>query len=196
MWHPICIQWRHSSLHSNRFKGYNQWLGTGNVTGGKILFPICFFLITLYNHVQCIVISWFYGMDNFSADLVSMSVPLPRWLRWVWTGLFVVIIPAALAYMYIYSLVDIVPMSYRGYEYPDVAEAFGWFFIILPLVFVGIYAVWFVLHAKMTGLSWGELARAAFQTEVWGRLGEKVAHTRKGEIEESLTVHRDSTRKI
>ncbi len=121
-------------------------------------------------------------MDNFFADLTSMSIPLPKWLRWVWMALFVAIIPASLAYMYIYSLVDIVPMSYNGYEYPDVAEAFGWFLLILPLVFVGAYAIWFVVHAKVKGNSWAELFKAAFETEGWDRLeedGDKAEETIK-----------------
>ncbi len=115
-----------------------------------------------------VLVSWVYGMNSFYSDLESMHMRQPRWARWLWNAVFLLLIPAALTYMYTYSLIDMVPVAYGSYVYEDSVQAVGVFLLIIPLLFVAVYAIWFVAKTKYSGASWTEVLKISFATtEGW-----------------------------
>ncbi len=110
-------------------------------------------------------------MKNFLSDMEEMKLWLPTWMRWVWSAAMMFIIPGFLTYVYVYSLVDLPPIAYGTYEYPHWVQAFGTFYLLLPILLVVIYMIYFVILTVVKGMSWREFYAYAFlPTEKWQRL--------------------------
>ncbi len=120
-------------------------------------------------------VSWFYGIRNFLSDLKEMKLWLPRWAEWAWGILLVVVVPGLLIYFYLYSVIDLDPVSYGLYEYPDYVQALGMVLLLLPLIIFGVYALWFVGKALLYNkMSLQELAASALKpTGNWRRLRDE-----------------------
>ena len=97
--------------------------------------------------------------------LAQMSIPMNKWFSWILSFLFLALIPAALAYMFVYSMVDVPPLSYGSYEYPDWVQIMGYFVELTPLIIIVLYFVWYIVVAKVKGSSWKERVRSGFEVK-------------------------------
>ncbi|XP_002730444.2 sodium- and chloride-dependent glycine transporter 1-like [Saccoglossus kowalevskii] len=101
---------------------------------------ISLFIVAL---VECLVIGWIYGADQFYDDIAMMlgSRPNPWWMI-CWKG----ITPLSIVFIIIMTYVDYVPVYYNDYQYPPTGEVIGWLcaaasMVMIPLVMVQEYCV-------------------------------------------------------
>ncbi len=140
---------------------------------------------------QCIAISWVYGIRNFLEDIKELNV----WLMngYFWGFLWTVVSPGAIIYVYVYSLVDLEPIGYGAYEYPDYIQSVGLFLMLLPILLFSGYAVYFCAKAARAGLSWREFySHAVKPTDNWWRLRRQkfvVQNEHHGIDSDFKTVH-------
>ncbi|KAK3100774.1 hypothetical protein FSP39_025139, partial [Pinctada imbricata] len=101
-------------------------------SGSYGLMIVCF--------VELIVISWFYGVNNFRRDVEMMIGRKPA-IFWVyWYATWVVITPIAIAFIVIMAAVFYTPAYYDRhdgrYSFPPFAEGVGWMMVCLPLLLI------------------------------------------------------------
>ncbi|CAH1268033.1 SLC6A5 [Branchiostoma lanceolatum] len=113
--------------------------------------------------IMAIGISWVYGIKRFSADIKEMIGYEPNiYFKACW----MVISPALMLFIFIFSLVQYSPVVYNGIAYPDWAVTLGLlmaFFSILMIPLVGIIVV-----AKNKGSFTERFKKAITPDEKWG----------------------------
>ena len=71
-----------------------------------------------------------------------MIGPKPQWFWWIWIISWRFITPIALLAVLILSfIIPPAPISLRGKDYPEAAEAASWLITATPLAFIPICAV-------------------------------------------------------
>ncbi len=68
-------------------------------------------------------------MGNFYRDMETMNIFVPKWMRWFLNAVYILVIPGALTYCYVYSLVDLSTVAYGDYEYPDGVQVIARIFL-------------------------------------------------------------------
>ncbi|KAI8434995.1 hypothetical protein MSG28_003438 [Choristoneura fumiferana] len=111
--------------------------------------------ITYLAFFEVVGIAWFYGVGRLSANIKQMTGRYPSlYFRACW----LVASPALLLALWVASLVDYTPPSYRQYQYPAWAQALGWTIASLSLLCIPVYAV--VVVARAPGKTIGEVFAA------------------------------------
>ncbi|KOB78852.1 Transporter [Operophtera brumata] len=110
--------------------------------------------ITYLAFFEVVGIAWFYGVGRLSKNIKQMTGRYPSlYFRFCW----LVATPALLLALWVVSLVDYMPPSYRDYDYPLWAQVLGWTIASLSLLCIPVYAV--VIVIRSPGESWGEKFR-------------------------------------
>ncbi len=119
-------------------------------------------------------VAWIYGIRNFMQDLSHMELWLPKAAKYFLAVMWTFVIPAALVYLYVDSCIDLTPVRYGMYEYPDWVQLAGLILILMPPIIQAIYAAWFIGWAVADGWTWREFMVKAFKpTDTWWRLREE-----------------------
>uniref|UniRef100_A0A1I8H4N8 Transporter n=1 Tax=Macrostomum lignano TaxID=282301 RepID=A0A1I8H4N8_9PLAT len=103
--------------------------------------------------MQCLCVSWVYGLHNFSNDVNEMLGSRP-WMGW--RILWKVVTPVILLVLSVYSLCNVKNphMQYSNgdfYHYPSHTKYLGWLVVLSSISFIPIFAIWTVL--RMDGRS-------------------------------------------
>ncbi|CAB3224548.1 unnamed protein product [Arctia plantaginis] len=94
--------------------------------------------ITYLAFFEVIGIAWFYGVGRLSKNIKQMTGRRPSlYFRVCW----LVASPALLLALWVASLVDYTPPSYRQYQYPAWAQALGWIIASFSLLCIPVYAI-------------------------------------------------------
>ncbi|KAJ0180526.1 hypothetical protein K1T71_003930 [Dendrolimus kikuchii] len=94
--------------------------------------------ITYLAFFEVVAIAWFYGVRRLSKNIKQMTGRHPSlYFRFCW----LIACPALLLALWVASLVDYTPPSYRHYQYPAWAQALGWIIASLSLLCIPVYAV-------------------------------------------------------
>lgn len=113
---------------------------------------------------ELIGIGWIYGVDRFCSDIEFM---LNIKTGWYYRICWAVVSPIFMIGILIYTIIEMEPIKYRDYIYPDIAYVLGWILSaigILQLPFWTIYACY-----KQKGNSWTEKFIKCFKpTRNWG----------------------------
>ncbi|XP_037869253.1 sodium- and chloride-dependent GABA transporter ine isoform X2 [Bombyx mori] len=100
--------------------------------------------ITYLAFFEVVAIAWFYGVGRLSRNIKQMTGRRPSiYFRFCW----LIATPALLIALWVASLVDYTPPSYRQYQYPAWAQAIGWIIASLSLLCIPVYAVIVVFRA-------------------------------------------------
>lgn len=97
--------------------------------------------------IECLVISYGYGMNRFCNDIALMigRTP-PLFYKICWYG----VTPGAILFILVFSFVDHSPVSYGTYKYPSWAVALGWVVALASLVPLPSFMVSTLLHTRGT----------------------------------------------
>ncbi|XP_066597207.1 sodium- and chloride-dependent GABA transporter ine isoform X2 [Prorops nasuta] len=126
--------------------------GLPNITQGGIYF---FQLIDHYAaslsimflaFFEVIAVSWFYGVRRLCNNVKEMTGRVPSmYFRFCW--LFAA--PVLIMSVWVFSLIDYEPPTYRNgeYEYPWWAEAIGWGIASLSLICIPAFAIYVLIRA-------------------------------------------------
>ncbi|GBP30440.1 Sodium- and chloride-dependent GABA transporter ine [Eumeta japonica] len=100
--------------------------------------------ITYLAFFEVVAIAWFYGVNRLSRNIKQMTGRTPSfYFRFCW----LVASPALLLGLWVASLVDYMPPSYRDYQYPAWAQALGWTIASLSLLCIPAYAVVVIIQS-------------------------------------------------
>ncbi len=159
------------TLIDNRGTVGNLWCCISQVNPVRYLTHDKTFITHNFVLTQTIAIAWIYGIHNFLSDIKEMNLWMPRGMEYVWAFLWTIAIPCLLIYMYVDSIVDMAPLRYGAYEYPDYINFVGLILVLLPVIIMAIYAAWFVGWALYKRLTWKEFVQVAFKpTDHWWKL--------------------------
>ncbi|XP_053626089.1 sodium- and chloride-dependent GABA transporter ine-like [Plodia interpunctella] len=100
--------------------------------------------ITYLAFFEVVAIAWFYGVGKLSQNIKQMTGRYPSfYFRFCW----LLATPALLLALWVASLVDYTPPSYRQYQYPVWAQVLGWTIASLSLLCIPVYAVVMVIRS-------------------------------------------------
>ncbi|CAH0748218.1 unnamed protein product [Diatraea saccharalis] len=100
--------------------------------------------ITYLAFFEVVAIAWFYGIGRLSNNIKQMTGQYPSfYFRFCW----LIAAPALLLALWVASLVDYTPPTYRQYSYPAWAQVLGWTIASLSLLCIPAYAVVTVVRA-------------------------------------------------
>ncbi|KAK3770220.1 hypothetical protein RRG08_038731 [Elysia crispata] len=103
------------------------------------------FSLMLLSLIECLVISWIYGVDRFLKDIELMIGHKPSVY---WKLMWKYVTPVIVLYIWIFSLNQLKRVKLGDYEYPDWAVVMGWMFALCSIVPVPIYAVYIVISRR------------------------------------------------
>lgn len=95
--------------------------------------------------IECIVISWIYGVDNFLDDIKFMlKIELGYYWRitWKYTS------PVILLLLNIHSMTTNKPMSLYDHQFPAWAEIFGWTLTVFVLIQIPLFGLYVIFKQK------------------------------------------------
>ncbi|XP_063415192.1 sodium- and chloride-dependent glycine transporter 2-like isoform X2 [Mytilus trossulus] len=88
--------------------------------------------------MECMLIGWIYGTDQFYDDLEMMTGrrPSPLW------GIFwKFITPTSVVLMVVFNLIQFTPVSYGTYKYPNWAVVVGWMIGFASVIPIPLYII-------------------------------------------------------
>ncbi|XP_064610216.1 sodium- and chloride-dependent glycine transporter 1-like [Liolophura sinensis] len=101
-----------------------------NYTAGFSLLTVAF--------LECVVLCWVYGYNNFAADIEMMLGFKPNiFWRICWSFLT----PAILLAIMVFSFVQYAPSVYNEYVFPAWGEAIGWLMMFCSIVLIPAFMV-------------------------------------------------------
>jgi len=113
---------------------------------GLSLLWICFF--------ETVAVSWFYGVRRFSSNIEDMMGPPSNWfqmlLSWFWIACWAVLAPLVMGGVFVYYIISYKPVTFDEYEYPKWAEVMGLLISCSSMIWVVIYALYFLITTPGT----------------------------------------------
>ena len=126
--------------------------------------------VVLMSFLQLITISWFYGLDRIFLHIEEMGMKLPGFLKGYWQTCWAIITPFVIAFLTIQAWVNAEPDSYLEYEYPPAVQFLGWFFELLALAILIVYALIVIIKnfRKGNDIAFLKPGSMMLPTPAWG----------------------------
>ncbi len=123
------------------------------------------FSLLLIAMLECVVISYAYGINRFDKD---MRVMVPSGLGWYWKICLMFLAPLVLGFIFVFFCLTYANLTYGAYVYPEFGEALGWLMVVAAIVPIPVYAIFFFIkHAHgSTVLKW--LRSSIEPRDEWG----------------------------
>lgn len=97
-----------------------------------------FFIIGL---IETTIIAWIYGVNRLFDNISEMDMRIPKFVKYFWTGTWMVITPCVVMAIFVFSLTDFSPTVFRDYVFPQWADTMGYFFGLITLVPLFVFVV-------------------------------------------------------
>ncbi|CAG5131873.1 unnamed protein product, partial [Candidula unifasciata] len=122
------------------------------------------FSLMLISVVECVVISWIYGVQRFVKDIELMlgKQPCIGWqIMWKY------VTPTLVLFTWCFSIGTLEPVSIKSYKFPRWAIYVGWAMGALSLLPLPVSAL-FGLRRETTGTVWQRVKKLAQPAYNWG----------------------------
>lgn len=142
---------------------------------------------------ECICINWIYGYSRFAKDIEMMLGFRPNYY---WTACWIVLTPAVIVFIIVFTSVQYTPVTYNGYVYPQWAEVIGWLMTAVSLVMIPIWAIIQLVKfsRKHKTESFLELLKlTASPTPEWGPVIERFKSNTQPIGQDGYMVHDDKS---
>ncbi|XP_037954738.1 sodium-dependent nutrient amino acid transporter 1 [Teleopsis dalmanni] len=91
--------------------------------------------------LEMVGIAWIYGLQNLCDDIEFMT---NRKVTVYWRICWAFLTPVLMAFIFIYSMVTIKPLTYSGEEYPTAGNVAGWLLFIIGLSQFPLWGIWYL----------------------------------------------------
>ncbi|XP_037818800.1 sodium-dependent nutrient amino acid transporter 1-like [Lucilia sericata] len=113
---------------------------------------------------EIVGVIWIYGLQNFCDDVEFMT---HRKVSMYWRICWSFLTPVMMTIIFIYSVITIEPLTYKGIDYPDSANAAGWIIFIIGILQFPLWGLWYIKsHYKESFLT--SFVVSLKSTEYWG----------------------------
>ncbi|XP_033109015.1 sodium- and chloride-dependent glycine transporter 1-like [Anneissia japonica] len=120
--------------------------------------------LLLFGFIECIVISYVYGVERYLQDITAMLGFRPNAY---WKYCWMVVAPLLLMFVIIFTFVSYNPARYGDdYVFPWWAEMLGWFMTASSIAPVIIYGTFYLCQER--GTLWERLKNSVRHNRLWG----------------------------
>lgn len=113
---------------------------------------------------ESIAVGWLYGVSRFCGDIENMLGIKPGWY---WKITWMVTTPIVLSFVFIYSLINHIPIHLENPLYPSWANAVGWCLAGFPMIQIPLWVI--IIIYKQDGSCFKEKFKLALKsTSEWG----------------------------
>lgn len=93
--------------------------------------------------LECLVIAYVYGIENFLDDLKEMTGWSPGlWIRSHLMTVIMTVSPLLIAFILLLTWVKFEPLKLGNYVFPPAGNAIGWILALIPILCIPTAAVW------------------------------------------------------
>lgn len=103
------------------------------------------FSLMLISLIECLVISWCYGVDRFYKDIELMIGFQPHF---IWKYMWRFVTPAVIIFIWLFSIITLGPVTYDGKSYPTWAIAFGWILGVVSIVPIPVMMIIQIINTE------------------------------------------------
>ncbi|KAK7469919.1 hypothetical protein BaRGS_00036082, partial [Batillaria attramentaria] len=121
------------------------------------------FSLMLISLFECLAIAWIYGVDRFMKDIALMIGYEPHR---IWIVMWKFVTPAAILFIWLFSVITLGPVTYGDYNYPKWAIAMGWSIGVCSMLPIPLYAIFKIATEK--GPIVQRVRKLLKPTEEWG----------------------------
>ncbi|XP_046428317.1 sodium-dependent nutrient amino acid transporter 1-like [Neodiprion fabricii] len=152
--------------------------GTVYVTpGGQFILTLvdyygASFIVFILATFEIIGIIWVYGLENFLEDIEFM---LDRKVGMYWRLCWFLIVPLALIGVFIYTTIEMTPLTYGDVAFPPSAHAAGWTLTAIGVLQIPIWMA--IALMKYKNLSFKAMVQSAFRPAA--KWGPRLTHHRQ-----------------
>ncbi|KAJ6637659.1 Sodium-dependent nutrient amino acid transporter 1 [Pseudolycoriella hygida] len=107
---------------------------------------------------------WIYGLENYCWDLEFMTGRNPSVY---WRACWAFITPVLMAVIFIYSMANVKPLTYSGWDYPLSLSVFGWAIFAVGFAQFPLWGIWIVSRNSKLSF-WESLKETMKPNKKWG----------------------------
>ncbi|XP_033631672.1 sodium- and chloride-dependent glycine transporter 1-like [Asterias rubens] len=123
------------------------------------------FSLLLIAMLECLVISYAYGINRFDKDMKAM---VPSGLELYWKICLMFLAPVVLGFIFVFFCLTYANLTYGAYTYPEFGEALGWLMVVAAIVPVPVYALFFYIKRGYGNTALEYLKSGIEPAEEWG----------------------------
>ncbi|XP_076344919.1 sodium- and chloride-dependent glycine transporter 2-like isoform X2 [Tachypleus tridentatus] len=138
--------------------------------------------------LECLVVAYVYGVENFLSDLKQMTGWCPG--LWVRTHLITVIMtvsPILISFILLLSWIQFEPLKLGEYVFPPEGNAIGWVLAFIPIVCVPIGALWEIFKHRSIPIK-DRLQLLLASTPTWRENASRNTHQELEEVLPTVTM--------
>lgn len=142
-----------------------RWIFLGLVfcsSGGIYIFTLiddkcATWNVLLFALIECIVVAWLYGAEEFFDNIDQMGMKLRMrtigWkiMYWYWKICWKFVTPAILTFLVIYSMIDSGDSKYEDYIFEKSVQIFGLIITLTSVVLLPTIGAWNVYKRHRSG---------------------------------------------
>ncbi|XP_071786405.1 sodium- and chloride-dependent glycine transporter 1-like isoform X2 [Asterias amurensis] len=123
------------------------------------------FSLLLIAMLECLVISYAYGINRFDKDMKTM---VRSGLELYWKICLMFLAPLVLGFIFVFFCLTYANLTYGAYTYPEFGEALGWLMVVAAIVPVPVYALFFYIKHGYGNTALEYLKSGIEPAEEWG----------------------------
>ena len=138
--------------------------------GGLYMFDLFNNVSATWNIMLCalievVIVSWFYGVNNFLNDIKKMGIRIPRIFEYYWRFTWCLLTPLSILFLIIMQFVQLKPYQNGEYVYPFNIQVLAWLVpstSVVIILLMGIYQIGYYRGSQFN------LKMLFHPSDIWG----------------------------